>query len=130
MSQQVKVFEILDRGTFKPMMAIRLNPSSEAERYLLARAGFGRYPGDQCKYVMLCELVGGGGKAHTDIYGWDNRTTQWAQKYINEHFDELEPGAVIDVEFIAGETQTAKLSEAVTTAPPFADLDAATRSNA
>ena len=116
MSQQVKVFEIRDRMTFKPMMAIRLNPSNEAERYLLARAGFGRYPGEQCKYVMLCGLGGGGGKANTDIYCWDTRTTQWAQKYIDEHFDELEPGAVIDVEFICGETNKPKESEAVTAA--------------
>ena len=78
--QQVKVFEILDRMTFLPMMAIRLNPSNEAERYLLARAGFGRNPGDQCKHVMLCDLNGGGGRANTDIHDWDNRTKQWAQK--------------------------------------------------
>lgn len=106
----VKLFEIRDRATFISTMAIKLSPQNEAERYLLLREGFGNTANDHEKYVLLTRLVGE--VINYDPYEWPNRTMYEAHKYIKEHFDELENGAVIDVEFILNETDKMKVSEA------------------
>lgn len=38
---------------------------------------------------------------------------KWHNQYIIEHFDELESGDVVDVEFIVGETTEQKKSERI-----------------
>lgn len=51
-------------------------------------------------------------QAEYDSFNWSNaRTMHVAHEYLKEHFDDLESGAVIDVEFILGETETPKRSE-------------------
>jgi hypothetical protein len=109
-----KTIEIRDRGTFIPALAIRLDPGSEADRYLLGRAGYGTSPETQKKYVTLMRINGGNGEAHCDPHDWPSgtRTFQVAHEYIIENFDALESGEVVDVEFILGETTAPKLSEA------------------
>lgn len=107
-----KTFEIRDAATFIPVLAIRLDPGNEADRYLLARAGYSRDPGQQSEYVMLCGLNGGCDLATSDPYDWPNRTRQVAHNHIAVHFDALDSGAVIDVEFILGLRDTPKVSEA------------------
>jgi hypothetical protein len=42
-----KAFEIRDRATFIPAIAVRLDPADERERYLIARCGFGVTPSAQ-----------------------------------------------------------------------------------
>ncbi len=109
---ETKVFEVRDRATFIPVMAIKLNPHNEAERYLLARSGYGRTPHDQNKYVLLSQLDGGNGKITCDSYDWGTeRTMGVAHRHIIENFDKLVPGEVIDVEFVLGETTVSKISE-------------------
>lgn len=110
----VKMFEVRDSGTFIPVMATKLTPGgSEMNRYLLARAGYGRTPAEQSQYVMLTRVSGGGGVSHSDPWGWSQnpRTMHVAHKYITEHFDDLQEGAVVDVEFILGITTSPKVSE-------------------
>jgi len=90
--------------TLIPVIATALASEQTEERYLLGRAGYG-YPAD----VMLTRLC-----ESTSAYaphGWDGRTMPVAHHYIEEHFDELETGAVIDVEYILGETEAPKASE-------------------
>lgn len=53
-----KIIEIRDSGTFIPALAIRLGSPNEAERYLLARSGFGRTMEDQSEYIVLCKING------------------------------------------------------------------------
>ncbi len=108
-----KTFELRDAGTFIPALAIALSPGCEEDRYLIARAGFGRDPESQGKHVILTRLTGG--SAEYDIYNWGGagRTMQYAHKYIIENFDRLESGQVIDVEFILGMTDKPKSSEAL-----------------
>jgi hypothetical protein len=106
-----KTFEIRDTATFIPMLAVKLAPGCEADRYLLARAGFGRIPVDQAGYVLLCQINGGEGLCKTDPYDWPEGTYREAQQYITQMFDQLESGAVIDIEFILGKTKQPKLSE-------------------
>lgn len=109
-----KTFEVRDSATFMPVMAVRLVPVTEADRYLLSRAGFGASPESQKSYVILMKIDGGSGEAHSDLYDWNTTTMQEAHSYIAKHFDELESGAVIDVEFILGTRPTPKESEAKT----------------
>lgn len=104
-----KLFEIRDKATFIPALALALSKRpdlSDAENYLLGRSGYG---GDRC--VMLSRL--NGGHIHCDPYNWGDRTMHAAHLFIEENFDNLESGAVIDVEFILGETKAPKVSEAI-----------------
>jgi hypothetical protein len=108
-----KTFEIRDRATFIPVLAVKLVPGCEADRYLFGRAGFGVMPEVQKAFVMVCRLDGGEGFATTDQHGWPGgtRTMKYAHHYIREAFDKLESGAVVDVEFIVCETDSPKRSE-------------------
>lgn len=108
-----KLFEVRDIATYIPVMASKMDPSNEAERYLIARAGYGTVPSEQNEYIMLVPIDGGCSRATTDPYNYPTgiRTLREAHKYIKEHFDELENGAVIDIEYIMGETNKPKKSE-------------------
>ena len=83
----------------------------ERERYLLRRAGYGFE--EPCS-VMLCRMDANGLArcASYDPYSWGQcGTMPTAHKYIVDYWGELRSGAVIDVEFIAGETKSPKVSE-------------------
>ena len=111
-----KTFEIRDKGTFIPVMAVKLVPGSEADRYLLARAGYGRQPDQQAEYIMLIPLAGGSGQAHSDPYEWPSqvRTYLVAHEHIIKNWDMLLSGDVVCVEFILGERSEPKQSESET----------------
>ena len=108
-----KTFEVRDRATFIPVLAVKLEPGNEADRYLFGRSGYGRTPDDQAHYVMLCRIDGGEGFATTNQHGWpgSGETMRWAHHFIRENFDELTSGEVVDVEFMRGETAAPKKSE-------------------
>lgn len=102
-----KLFEIRDRATFFSVFATLMEPTNGGNAYLLRRVGFGL--GSNLVMVGRCD----GGKAHYDVYEQNNgaRTMMEAHRYIQDHFDELKDGDVIDVEFILGESDTKKISE-------------------
>ncbi|HEY8943076.1 MAG TPA: hypothetical protein VIM73_02390 [Polyangiaceae bacterium] len=104
---KTKCFEIRDRMTFIPVVAIQPVPANEGQRYLIRRAGYG-LKGDTFIVVRLTDC-----QANNDAYDWtgSGRTMQAAHRYIDEHFEELEDGAVIDVEHILGETTEPTRSE-------------------
>jgi hypothetical protein len=104
-----KLFEVRDRCTSIPCFAIEMRSTdpelTPAEYFLVRRAGYG---------VTLCVLFGtlqGGRQAEYDPYAWASRTFKYAHHYALENWDSLESGAVLDVEFILGETPTQKISE-------------------
>lgn len=101
-----KLLEIRDCGTCIPVLAIRLEPENEAERWLLARSGFGITPDAQREYIAVWKLDGGRDVCTTDPFqhGGGPRTMPTAHQFIEQHFDELESGAVVDVRFLLGET--------------------------
>jgi hypothetical protein len=103
---EVKLFEVRDRATFIPVLAIRLSADRGVDRWLLARAGYGRSPEN---YVLLSRLRGG--EINYDTYEWGDRTMATAHRFISENWQSLESGDVVDVEFILGETQKRKTSE-------------------
>jgi hypothetical protein len=65
-------------------------------------------------FLPLIELDGGLGQAACDPYDWpaNSRMKTEVHHWLCKHFDEIESGAVVDVEFILGETSSPKLSEA------------------
>lgn len=115
----IKAFEIRDKGTFIPVVAIQMVPRKvfqspeyvdhEAERYLLRRAGFGF----DDPSVILCRMEASGvdRNATYDPYSWGNGTMTVAHLHIQKNFDSLNSGDVIDVQFILNETQKPKRSE-------------------
>jgi hypothetical protein len=108
---QPKTFEIRDRLTFIAVLAVKLEPSNDADQYLLNRSGFGNSGGSQGSHVLLTRL--NTFQSEYSPHGWDktSRTMYAAHEYIQENFDELESGSVVDVEFILGESNSVKTSE-------------------
>lgn len=104
-----KIFEIRDIATYIPVMATKMVSDNKAEAYHLARSGYGK----KQELVMIVRLAESW--CSYSPYDWDikARTMIVAHKFIKEHFDELETGDVIDVEYILGETDTQKLSERI-----------------
>jgi hypothetical protein len=56
---ETKLFEVRDRGTFIPLIGIRLIPDSEEERYMLASIGYGLELETQGKYILAGKAEGG-----------------------------------------------------------------------
>ena len=107
---ETKLFEVRDRATFIPVVAIscaRGQPLNDEEDFLLGRSGYGR--GVDC--ILLTRLSGGG--ANYDPYQWGNTPLQTAHSYIEANWKELISGEVIDCEVIRGESTVKKLSERV-----------------
>ena len=98
-----KFVEIRDKGTFVPALAIRL---AGVDHYLARRAD---YDSPLVILVLLSTM-----RCNYDPHGWGGRTFPVAHEWLQEHFDEHENGAVVDVEFILGETTAPKASERLT----------------
>lgn len=103
-----KLFEVRDDATCISVLATKMISNNIQEKYLLRRVGYA----DQPVCILLTNLSYY--KSAYDPFDWGNRTMHEAHKYILEHFDNLETGAVIDVEFILGETDKPKESERLT----------------
>lgn len=116
---EVKYFEVRDRATFMPVMAVRLRNRTPQEFALLRRAGYSAEqigaptgaPGFE-PYVILITLDGV--RAQYDPYGWSGVgiTLPTAHQYIIRNWAALSSGDVVDVEFILGLTSAPKPSEA------------------
>jgi len=116
----VKLFEIRDKGTFIPAIAIRLT----TDHYLLYRAGWHNLgkPSTTPPPVLLAQIGGGQGRVCSDVYDWTSRTMQVAHSHIEENWNTLSSGQVIDVEYILGITQKPKQSEEVTVPNDLRDI--------
>ena len=103
-----KVLEVRDAWTHIPVLAVRMLAKSGIQNYYLRRLGFP--PDGSCiGLVQLNDLDG-----NVDPYAWGDRTMSVAHHYIYDHFDELNDGDVVDVEFILREKPTKKVSERLT----------------
>ena len=101
-----KCLEVRDAMTFIPVVAIDTSAANEGQRYLLRRAGYS-HDGSAILLVNLNDA-----RASNDPYGWGgSRTMTGAHLYIEAHWDTLQDGDVVDVEFIRGETEFPKKSE-------------------
>jgi hypothetical protein len=112
----LKLFELRDSLTFIPIFAFRCQSEQvwSVDQWLFQRAGFGLGSplvivgrlGSNDPFYAQC--------THDPRCHMGSRTFGVAHQYIQEHFDELESGAVIDVEFILGITTEPKKSERLT----------------
>ena len=106
-----KFIEVRDKGTFVPCLALRV---SGLDHVLMRRAGYSvDWP-----LTLFINLVKN--ECQYDPYSWggkylihtQKRTMSVAHNYVHEHWDDIESGAVVDVEFVLGETNMSKESEA------------------
>jgi len=120
-----KLFEVRDRATFIPVIAVHLAPTTPiicnrnllelpsdhpAELYLLNVLGYsGGQRTDFTPYILLARASCG--DAHYDPNHWMDRTMKTAHKYITENWIQINSGDVVDVEFILGETTEPKKSQ-------------------
>lgn len=98
---ETKILELRDRATFIPVVAIYLDyhNASEEERYLLGSTGWGGGP-----WLMLAKLIDFN---FTDYYTsqvWMNR----AHDHIKENWHSIPNYAVVDMEFVRGESVAPK----------------------
>lgn len=99
-----KVFEVRDRMTFIPLIAVRMNHREADERYLVRQAGwreeflFGRMSNDSI--------------ALEHVARWRHcATLGTACEFIAQNWEALENGAVIDSEYIRGESKQPKVKQ-------------------
>lgn len=103
-----KTIEIRDRATCIPALLVRLDPADERDRALLARAGYGPSPACQSSFVLLIDLT----DAPSDPFQHGGgRTLRLAHLHVQDAFEVLENGQVVDVEYLEGETAAPKRSE-------------------
>ncbi len=106
-----KLFEVLDKMTCIPVVALDCQAPypffiKSREYLLLRRVG---YSGD--RLILLGKLGGGEFVYNHHYYPKDTRTMPAAHKYIEENWDRLISGDVIDVEFILGETDKPRTTD-------------------
>lgn len=103
---KAKLIEVRDAATYLPVIAVKLEPANEAERYMLRRAGFSARE-DYVLYVPLHMAY----MPTADPNTWSDRTNSNAHKLIALMFDQLEPGDLLDIEYELGEKPTKKIPE-------------------
>ena len=112
MNSTVKLFEVRDQGTFMPVMALKMHAESAPESWLMARAGYGPDAMSHQDYVLFAPIDGSAiGEINYNWSKWDSRTRLQAHRFIEEHWDELKSGDVVDVEYILGKTAEPARSE-------------------
>lgn len=118
MQLYAKILEIRDSGTRIDCLAWRMRSNQDAMEfhYIHERAG---YPKDGSS-IMLMRLHDG--LATNDPYSWGElragaRTLPVAHDWIINHFDELEDGDVVDVQYILLETTAPKVAERFGSSP-------------
>jgi hypothetical protein len=102
-----KAFEVRDRMTFIPALAVKLESTDPVEIWIMWKGGY--HPQANETFVVMVHLGRGEGKI--DAFEWKDRTMSEAHKYVAKNFDKLKTGDIIDVEFILGETTVKKTTE-------------------
>lgn len=104
---ETKIFEVRDRVTFISVMATKCSSNDELENAHLIKNGFS----NSIPLVLVGRLGKGEHTYYPDDWGYNPRTMYVAHKYIEEKFDELNTGEVVDVQFILGETSEKEKSD-------------------
>lgn len=100
---RVKVFELRDHGTHIGIFAMSTE-AAPGQQYELNRCGFP--PGSRS---VILGFLDGERESSADPDFWQGRTIKPAHLYIEERFDDLKDGQVIDVRVLLGEaTEPAK----------------------
>lgn len=100
----IKMFEVRDVATMIPIMAIKVNGSTDQDKYLAGRANL--LDGDIIVIDIHKEFATSISDNHERY-----RTLKVAHNHLDRYFDSLENGSVIDIEFILGEKDVEKRPE-------------------
>lgn len=101
---KTKMIEIRDSATCITALAIKTEATSDKELAFFRRGGWG----SNSVILIKCN---GECIANSDPFEWKSRGTRTmfeAHRYIEEHFDELPKCAVVDIQYILGESETKK----------------------
>lgn len=129
---ETKLFELRDHGTFIPLLCIKpqfptphrspcvwADPHREVGMPAKCTCGASfeekmawRYGYRGSRAVIVTHMSEPGRGCKVDPHEWGDRTFQTAHCYIEEHWDELHSGDLIDVRVIIGETDQPCASEA------------------
>lgn len=101
-----KLFEVRDNATCIIVAAFTGEPADQSpqEQWMLGHCGWNENP--FC-YMTWLEM----GQTHYAWRNWNSRTLSTAHKHIEEHWDELASGDVVDVRYILGETEAPAKSD-------------------
>lgn len=101
-----KYFELRDRATFIPVAAVLMRSTNWREHVLIRAAGYDpEYDSVVLVRLDTCQAAG-------DPYAWNSRTMTNAHLHIVKEFESLCTGDVVDVEFVLGEVDAPKESQA------------------
>ncbi len=102
---ETKLFTILDRCTEIPAMATRMMSDNYIEWSILHKAGYGGKDGRG--YVCIFLSMISSCRSAYEPYAWELshavRTMPCAHEYIENNWNKLKSGDIIDVEIILGE---------------------------
>ena len=107
-SENIKTVEIRDRATLIPAFAIKMLPGDEKELFLFKGAGY-RWA-NPCIMLVAIEAPWNSARCSDDWINRSGRTFPVAHKWIEDNFDTIKNGEVIDVEFILGEKDSISLN--------------------
>ena len=106
---ETKLFELRDHGTFIPLLCIKPRfPSPHAFEAKMAW----RYGYKDTRAVIVTHMGTPDRGCHSDPSAWGDRTFQAAHRYVEEQWENLSTGDLIDVRVVLGETATPCPSEA------------------
>jgi hypothetical protein len=107
-NMEVKLFEVRDSGTFLPVMVTKFRAHTEEEQYLLFRAGGLGNPGAYNTFFLELNSCENGS---VDPFIHPSDTRKIAHQYIEENWDLLTTGQVVDVQCILGNKTEPSISE-------------------
>lgn len=113
MGLEVKLIELRDSATFIPAIAIRVwrdRLEDPPPHWLIGAAGYASLD-SVCPPCVLLTALTGGRKAEYDPYAWGGRTYPVAHLHIQDHWDDIPDGGIVDVRVILGETTEMPESE-------------------
>jgi len=101
---ETKLIEIRDRGTTIVAIAMFVKGKTRHENLMLERLGFW-----ETDYILLLNIDDE--KVTYDRWKWGRPTWEAAHVYLYENWDKIQPGGLIDLEYIRGESKTPKETE-------------------
>ena len=106
---ETKLFELRDHGTFIPLLCIK--PSDTNGTAFEAKMAW-RYGYKNSRAVIVTHLSVPQRGCKNDWSEWGDRTYAVAHKHIEENWDTLKTGDLIDVRVLLGEAEKPCESEA------------------
>lgn len=100
MRSEMKLLAAMDRATRKPVIAFKVIPETFEESVMLRTHGFGETPEE---YTFFYDI-----NRHECDYNpyrlSDTLTVERACVHVQQHWDEIKSGSLVDAQYLRGET--------------------------